>query len=115
MGCAYDRGAGGHFVTSLPVERVMHQTVKWIVRVGVVVSIAALAGAAMAQNTQPNPSRAPNQSAGGPVDARGPLPAPVGHRQPKQSDLPPAAVNRENQVGSGFRDLDDKLRICKGC
>jgi hypothetical protein len=43
--------------------------------------------------------------------------APVGHRQPKLSDLPPesqgAATNTERSERD--RELDRKLQICRGC
>jgi hypothetical protein len=43
-----------------------------------------------------------------------PLPAPVGHRQPRISDLPPAPAR--NQEAAGARDdINEKLRICRGC
>jgi hypothetical protein len=43
-----------------------------------------------------------------------PLPAPVGHRQPRISDLPPAPSR--NQEATGARDdINEKLRICRGC
>jgi hypothetical protein len=96
----------------------MHQAIKWIATTWIVAAGIALATqtGAMAQNTQPNsPPTAPPAVATGPGDTRGPLPAPVGHRQPRQSDLPPDIAKKENQVGQDFRDLDDKLRICKGC
>jgi hypothetical protein len=44
-------------------------------------------------------------------------PAPVGHRQPRLSDLPPesqrAASNTERSTRD--RELDRKLQICRGC
>jgi hypothetical protein len=43
--------------------------------------------------------------------------APVGHRQPKLSDIPPesqrAATNTERSERD--RELDRKLQICRGC
>jgi hypothetical protein len=48
-------------------------------------------------------------------DVRGPLPAPVGHRQPRASDIPQDQAKSEARGDAGFRDLDAKLRICKGC
>jgi len=92
----------------------MHQAMKWIVCAG-----AALAaqGGAVAQNAQPGsppPLSPPPAAATGPGEFRGPLPAPVGHRQPRQADLPPDVVKRENRGEQG-RDFDAKLRICKGC
>jgi hypothetical protein len=87
----------------------MHQAIKWIVGAGVAL---AAHGGAIAQNAQPNP-RPP--TAASPGELRGPFPAPVGHRQPKQSDLPPDIAKKENSGEQGARDFDSKLRICKGC
>jgi hypothetical protein len=52
--------------------------------------------------------------------------APVGHRQPRMSDLPPDVAQRERSLppaqpdeqGPGRqidRSIDDSLHICKGC
>jgi hypothetical protein len=59
----------------------------------------------------PSPERAPTAAA---------WPAPVGHRQPKMSDLPPDLARREMQPGEQSdrptqRDLDSRLTICRGC
>jgi hypothetical protein len=44
------------------------------------------------------------------------LPAPVGHRQPRPSDLPPApAADDAREQGAVRDDINDKLRICRGC
>jgi hypothetical protein len=47
-------------------------------------------------------------------------PAPVGHRQPKMSDLPPDVAHREMQPGvppdePKQRNLNSRLTICRGC
>jgi hypothetical protein len=86
----------------------------WIV--SALLSIAALAPfGAMAQNTQPAPpSAAPPPAAPSPGAGRL-LPAPVGHRQVRPTDLPPDAAKNENRGEQGLRDFDAKLRICKGC
>jgi hypothetical protein len=47
--------------------------------------------------------------------ARLPLPAPVGHRQPRSNDVPPedqASVERDRWLD---KELDRKLHICRGC
>jgi hypothetical protein len=42
--------------------------------------------------------------------------APVGHRQPKLSDLPPESQRAPNTERSERdRELDKKLQICRGC
>jgi hypothetical protein len=91
----------------------MHQAMKWIVGAG---AALAVHGAAMAQNAQPGSPQLtpPPAAAAGPGEFRGPFPAPVGHRQPKQADLPPDLVKKENRGEQG-RDFDAKLRICTGC
>jgi len=46
---------------------------------------------------------------------RSPLPAPVGHRQPRSNEVPPedqASIERERWLDKG---LDRKLHICNGC
>jgi len=92
----------------------MHQAMKWIVGAG---AVLAAHGGAIAQNAQPSarPPTPPPAAAAGPGEFRGPFPAPVGHRQPKQADLPPDVVKKENRGEPGLRDFDAKLRICKGC
>jgi hypothetical protein len=47
--------------------------------------------------------------------------APVGHRQPKMTDLPPDVAQREVQPEVPMtntpnqRNLDSRLTICRGC
>lgn len=94
----------------------MHQAMNRIVGAGTILMLAVHPGGGMAQYSRPNPSfAAPPPVPAERSDARGPLPAPVGHRQPKPSDLPPDAIKNENRADQGLRDLDAKLRICKGC
>jgi hypothetical protein len=46
-----------------------------------------------------------------------PMPAPVGHRQPRLSDLPsaPRADDDKAAAPPARDDIDDRLRICRGC
>jgi hypothetical protein len=45
-----------------------------------------------------------------------PLQAPVGHRQPRVSDLPAAPPRDVDKAAAGAQDdLDARLRICRGC
>ena len=45
-----------------------------------------------------------------------PLQAPVGHRQPRLSDLPPGPRRDDDKATAAQRDdTDDRLRICRGC
>lgn len=78
-------------------------------------------GVAEAQNA---PSSTISPSPPSTVGAAPPSPgqAPVGHRQPKQSDLPPAVANQEKvdadqnaQRKALEGNLDKQLRICNGC
>jgi hypothetical protein len=76
--------------------------------------VLAAAGSAMAQNNQAGSTTVAPATA--PREVRtGPLPAPVGHRQVRPSDLPADAVKNENKAEQGLREFDSKLRICKGC
>ena len=95
----------------------MHQVRNWIAGAVALLMSAALAGGAMAQRSRSNPSFAepPPPIAAERGEVRGPLPAPVGHRQPKASDIPSDAARVEGRVDPARRDLDAKLRICKGC
>jgi hypothetical protein len=81
------------------------------------ICVAALAFSASAafsqEGTTPlvSPERTPTATA---------LPAPVGHRQPKMTDLPPDVADREVQPGVPTKgpnrhDLDSRLTICRGC
>ncbi|MDR3468878.1 MAG: hypothetical protein P4M07_23360 [Xanthobacteraceae bacterium] len=43
-------------------------------------------------------------------------PAPVGHRQPTQSDLRSTGGNNQNAIDADDKALDKKIKsICKGC
>jgi hypothetical protein len=45
-----------------------------------------------------------------------PLQAPVGHRQPRLSDLPSEPRRDDDKATAASRDdIDDRLRICRGC
>ena len=76
----------------------------------------------------PMSSVASAQSSGAPVlDTQrplgGPLPAPVGHRQPRQQDLPPSVLRDEGGPGvprddrgtTGQGATDRSLTICRKC
>jgi hypothetical protein len=74
--------------------------------------LSLLTGAAAAQNSTGPVSPPPRTAAGGVPTA------PVGHRQPTISSLPPAVRQNENTAGEG-RGAGDPLRpvpsICNGC
>ena len=44
-----------------------------------------------------------------------PLPAPVGHRQPRASDIPPPPPGDTSRATEPRDDIDERLRICRGC
>jgi hypothetical protein len=72
---------------------------------------AAIAGSAWAQNP---PDDKPAPPAAGAVRSS-PLPAPVGHRQPRASDIPPPPPGDTSQTAEPKDDIDERLRICRGC
>jgi hypothetical protein len=73
---------------------------------------ALLAFAAGAQDAARDKATIP---APGPDAVRStPLQAPIGHRQPRISDLPPAPV-RDQEAAGAPDDINEKLRICRGC
>jgi hypothetical protein len=71
----------------------------------------AVAGAAWAQNP---PDDKPAPPAPGAVRSS-PLPAPVGHRQPRASDIPPPPPGDTSRAAEPRDDIDERLRICRGC
>jgi hypothetical protein len=78
-----------------------------------VAALAFSASAAFSQEgtTLVSPERTPTATA---------QPAPVGHRQPKMTDLPPDVADREMRPGvptngPNQRDPDSRLTICRGC
>jgi hypothetical protein len=44
-----------------------------------------------------------------------PLKAPVGHRQPRQQDVPYAVPRQEDGVSQDQKKFDRQLSICQGC
>jgi hypothetical protein len=43
------------------------------------------------------------------------LRAPIGARQPRPQDLPPAVLRDEGHVSPSQKDFDSSLQICRGC
>lgn len=73
------------------------------------------ASVALAQNTTPGMTTGAGNSAKSSSSSGGVPPAPVGHRQPKASDVP---ANSENNYSESAQDkaLDRKIKsICRGC
>jgi hypothetical protein len=74
-------------------------------RIAVVFLAAALASPAMAQSHDPS-------LGSGNID-RSQMTAPVGHRQPRASDVP--ATNNNTSAYARDPKLERALRICRGC
>jgi hypothetical protein len=78
------------------------------------ISLSAVAIFAEVALSQENPA-----TPGPPQPSSTAWPAPVGHRQPRMSDLPPDVAQRETQPGgtaSGQKSQpDSRLTICRGC
>jgi hypothetical protein len=50
------------------------------------------------------------------VKNSGPLPAPVGHRQPRAGDVPQQTVDPNDPLSKENAALDKKIKsICRGC
>src|SRR5262245_35668615 len=64
-----------------------------------------------------NPPATSDGQAQGQVQGQGQgrFEAPVGHRQPRPSDLPPGAAEDEGARTPEQRALDRSLQICRGC
>jgi hypothetical protein len=84
---------------------------------GTVLAVALAAGTAFAQDAgRDNAGIAPLAPPLAPESRSTPLPAPVGHRQPRLSDLPSAPRPDDDRAAAPTRDdTDDRLRICRGC
>jgi hypothetical protein len=67
-----------------------------------------IGGLALAQDTPRAPLANPHSP-----DPR--LRAPIGARQPRPQDLPPAVLHDEGHVSPSQRDFDSSLQICRGC
>jgi cell division protein FtsN len=79
-----------------------------------VLSMTGHTGIVLAQNNplpRPDPQAADPQ----PPNLQGRMEAPVGHRQPRPQDLPPAVLREEGERSPAQKELDEKLQICRGC
>jgi hypothetical protein len=84
-------------------------TAKWAVAPAALAAV--IAGTAWAQNP---PDDRPAPPAPGAARSS-PLPAPVGHRQPRASDVPAPPAGDNSRAAEPRDDIDEKLRICRGC
>jgi hypothetical protein len=96
--------------------RTRHQVVLLITLTLSALSCASVAGAQ--NSTAPDQSRRPPETTGSASALPPGVPqAPVGHRQPRASDIPADArrTPEEDQQISRDRELDKQLWICRGC
>jgi hypothetical protein len=96
----------------------LHRSRMTFAAIAATLVLTTLACSEAAAQTRPNPSDDPmvglraNPQPG--TDPR--FQAPIGHRQPRPQDLPPAVRHDENRTSGGTdQELDRKLRICRGC
>jgi hypothetical protein len=90
--------------------RVLGERVLKIIMITLVASSFGLeiGGPALAQDAPLAPPANPHSP-----DPR--LRAPIGARQPRPEDLPPAVLRDEGHVSPSQKDFDSSLQICRGC
>jgi hypothetical protein len=99
----------------------MPQTIAKILGTGLIVATIVLPFGAIAQVQKSGPTSPDAATSASPAatsaaqaaDSR--YQAPVGHRQPRPSDIPANVARQNIGVDRGERDLDAKLQICRGC
>jgi hypothetical protein len=91
-------------------DRVLGEHVLKITMITLIVILLGLefGGVALAQDAPLAPPANPHSP-----DPR--LRAPIGARQPRPQDLPPAVLRDEGHVNPSQRDFDSSLQICRGC
>jgi hypothetical protein len=101
---------------SVLVERT-ELTMSKVTTAATVLAAALSAGAAFAQDAvRDKAGIIPGVTPAAPESRSTPMPAPVGHRQPRLSDLPSAPRPDDDKATARPRDdIDDRLRICRGC
>jgi hypothetical protein len=105
---------------SVLVERT-ELTMSKVMTAAMVLAVALAAGTAFAQDAARDkagiiPGVAHGVTPLAPESRSTPMQAPVGHRQPRLSDLPSAPRPDDDQAAAPPRDdIDDRLRICRGC
>jgi hypothetical protein len=80
-------------------------------------SALLLSAEAHAQAQQPAPEKEQDRTVGAGSPQSTPSPAPIGHRQPKASDLPSVVPKdpSDEWLTRINRELDRKIQICRGC
>jgi hypothetical protein len=92
---------------------------QWLIRAGAAFLVIAYASGVPAQTTKPvagspSPPSSGSPSTGPSPQMQGRFAAPIGHRQPTRAEIPDSD-RAQTHAGTGFDDLDAKLRICRGC
>jgi hypothetical protein len=93
-------------------------TMSKIMTAATVLAAALSAGTAFAQDAvRDRAGITPGVTPSAPESRPTPIPAPVGHRQPRLSDLPSAPRPDDDKAAAPAArdDIDDRLRICRGC
>jgi hypothetical protein len=91
----------------------MELTMSKVMAAAAVLAVALSACGASAQDTARDKAGIAPLS---PDSRSTPVQAPVGHRQPRLSDLPSAVRPDDDKAAVRSRDdTDDRLRICRGC
>lgn len=91
-----------------------------LIAVSAVVATLSIAGSAIAQTASPATTPQAKSAAPGTTTGSAPgsvPPAPVGHRQPRATDIP-AEMDKspaERHVEKLQKEGDRKLNICRGC
>ena len=85
-----------------------------VIQCAMVATIGASASTLAQTNAVPASPQAPmvDMPTTGPVKV---LPAPIGHRQPRAKDLPSEVNQATTAPTPKDKELDQKLRICRGC
>jgi hypothetical protein len=88
-------------------------TMSKVMTAAAVLAVVLSAGTAFAQDTARDKAGTTPLA---PESRSTPMQAPVGHRQPRLSDLPSAPRPDDHKAAGAPRDdTDDRLRICRGC
>ncbi len=84
-----------------------------VIPCAMVATIGASASSLAQTNAVPASPQAPTVDM--PTTGQVKVPAPVGHRQPRAKDLPSEVNQATTAPTPKDKELDQKLRICRGC